>query len=211
MSPRHVQLVVVSFAALAAVSSAAGGCGSADAAKPLPDLSDVPALDCGLSVSRAYALIPHRRTEFDTALTSMPRRDKAYLNLVFHVIDQSIVLRVAALRDFSKGQADGARLIAAMRRETDFLRGIEPPARLKSYHESLIRAISDQTTFFEEWCEMGPRFRHANPQTFSNHPKVQSASQALRRAHGLLLEAYPSEAERTKDAFFDYHCARDFV
>lgn len=211
MTRRDAAFVVATFIAFAGILGSGSGCGgAADAAKPLPDLRDVPVLDCGLSVSRAYALIPHRRTEFDTALATMPRRERTYLNLVFHVIDQTIVLRVAAYRDFLKDQEQIAKYIRALRQDVAFLRKVDPPPRLKAYQELLIIAIAEQTKFFAEWSEMGARVHHATPGALSSYPRVRPASQALQRAHNLLLEAFPSEIQATKDAFFDYHDALDF-
>jgi hypothetical protein len=40
---------------------------------------------------------------------------------------------------------------------------------------------------------------------------VQAASAAARAAYGELMSKYPGESQSNKDAFFDFHCALDFL
>jgi hypothetical protein len=82
---------------------------------------------------------------------------------------------------------------------------------LAKYQTALLQALSDQQSFFQEWQAEGLQFQYGSPQTLVHHPKVQSASNALRQAYGILMETYSDESSSNKAAFFDYHCALDFV
>jgi hypothetical protein len=93
----------------------------------------------------------------------------------------------------------------------DYLQGIEAPASLTNYQSALLQAVSDQLSFFQEWQSLGQQFQYGSPQTLAQHPKVQSASNALRGAYGILMEKYSDESISNKQAFFDYHCALDFI
>ena len=170
-----------------------------------------PVFDVGMSVEEAYAAIPHRRTQFDFASTSLSGPERAYLERAFALIDQSIALRVEALRKFSRADEDAARLIEEMGRALDYLQRLTPPARLRGYHQSLTRALTDQRAFYQEWSEQGAQFSYGRPSTLHTHPKVQSSSSALREAYGLLMQNYSDESQQNKQAFFDYHCALDFI
>ena len=40
---------------------------------------------------------------------------------------------------------------------------------------------------------------------------MRSASRALQAAYGQLMSLYSNETLTNKDAFYDYHCALDFL
>jgi hypothetical protein len=179
--------------------------------KTLPTIATAPTLDLDLSVDAAYAAIPHRRTAMDFAASDMPDEDKHFLEVAFHVIDQAIRLRVTAYQKFSRGEVKDSQSISDMDRLIDYLQNVEAPASLSNYQGRLLRALSDQRAFFREWQTQGQQFQYGNGQTIGTHPKVQSASSALRGAYGILMETYPGESSGNKEAFFDYHCALDFI
>lgn len=87
------------------------------------------------------------------------------------------------------------------------------PEGLKAMHRSVLDALIDQGAYFEEWQRAVSKrepFKHAlgaSPQ----HPRVISSSQKLHEAYGRLMQVYPQEAERAKQAFFDHLCALDFI
>ena len=180
-----------------------------DNSKSLP--ATAPTLNLDLSVDAAYAAIPHRRTAMSFAGSNMPDQDKRFLEVAFHVIDQAIRLRVTAYQKFSRSEVGDSQSLSDMDRLVDYLRNTEAPASLSSYQAHLLQALSDQRAFFEEWQTQGQQFQYGRPQTIGTHPKVQSASTALREAYGILMETYPGEGNHNKDAFFDYHCALDFL
>ncbi len=179
--------------------------------KSPPTIVTAPTLNLDLSVEAAYAAIPHRRTAMDFAASNMPDQDKRFLEVAFHLIDQAIRLRVTACQKFSRSEARDSQPISEMDQLVDYLQNTEAPARLSSYQAHLLQALSDQRAFFEEWRTQGQQFQYGSSQTIATHPKVQSASTALREAYGILMETYPSEGNNNKEAFFDYHCALDFL
>lgn len=174
-------------------------------------LASAPTLNLDLSVEEAYRAIPHRRTAMDFAASNIPTEEKRYLEVAFHLIDQSIRLRVSAYQKFSQAEAGGAQLISDMGRLGEFLQSYEPPANLTSYHERLVKALADQRAYFEEWAAQGRQFQYGSSNGLASHPKVQGASNALREAYGILMQAYSGENDNNKQAFFDYHCALDFL
>ena len=179
--------------------------------KSHPSMDSVPVLDLALSVDDAYKAIPHRRTAMDFAASNARDQDKRYLEVAFHLIDQAIRLRVTAYQKFSRAGADDPQLISDMDRIIDFLQNVEAPPHLFSYHQHLLQGLSDQRAFFAEWQSQGQQFQFGSPNRIGSHPKVQSASNALREAYQILMQEYPGEGTRNKDAFFDYHCALDFI
>ena len=93
----------------------------------------------------------------------------------------------------------------------DYLQTIEAPSGLSRYQSTLLKALSDQRAFFDEWRNEGQQFQYSNGQTLGAHPRVQSASSSLKEAYGILMQTYPGESNHNKQAFFDYHCALDFL
>lgn len=180
-------------------------------AKSQPSMDSVPVLDLALSVDDAYTAIPHRRTAMDFAASNAADLDKRYLEVAFHLIDQAIRLRVTAYKKFSRTEAGDPQLISDMDRVIGFLQNVEAPAHLTSYHQHLIKALSDQRAFFAEWQTRGQQFQFGSPDKIGSHPRVQSASTALREAYQILMQEYPGEGAGNKAAFFDYHCALDFI
>ena len=168
-------------------------------------------LNLDLSVEDAYAAIPHRRTAMDFAASNMTDQDKHYLATAFHLIDQAIRLRVTAYQQFARGDASAAQLISDMDRVIDCWQRLEVPANLSAYQRQLRQALADQRAFFAEWRTQGQRFQYGRPDKLGSHPKVRSASSALRAAYEILVQQYPSEDKNNRDAFFDYHCALDFI
>src|ERR1700687_2902789 len=63
--------------------------------------SDPPTVDVGLGVEQAYAAIPHRRTIWVENESTVPPEEKAYLKVMFQVLDQGVAVRVAGLQDYS--------------------------------------------------------------------------------------------------------------
>jgi hypothetical protein len=177
--------------------------------KSQPAVASAPVLNLDLSVDAAYAAIPHRRTAMDFASSNMPDQDRRFLEVAFHLIDQAIRLRVSTCQKFSSAGISDSKPISDMNRLIDHLQSIEAPDSLAGYQAQLLEALSDQRAFFEEWRLQGREFQYAS--SIASHPRVQSASTALRSAYGILMQTYPNESSTNKEAFFDYHCALDFI
>ena len=88
---------------------------------------------------------------------------------------------------------------------------LKPPSPLAEYHEHLLSALRDQRKFFDAWHRQGARFAQGNPRILKTHPMVRSSSKALRAAYGELMRRYQSVDRHNQEAFFDYHCALDFI
>jgi hypothetical protein len=171
--------------------------------------SDPPSAGVGPSVEEAYAAIPHRRTIWDESGSTVPTGEKEYLQTVFQVLDQAVRVRVAGQQAFSSQQYNSADIDAEFDRLIAFARAMPAPKALGSYHQEILSALSSERQFFDDWKTQGDRFPFA--QQVANHPGVRAASASLRAAYGELMAKYPNENQTNKDAFFDYHCALDFL
>lgn len=175
-----------------------------------------PASAFAISVEDAYRAIPHRYTPFEPKSVKMNPRDGAFLQEFFRLVNLAIVERVQTQAWF---QSNGKRGTAFpnYQRVTDSLiaqlEALAAPDNLKAVNRGVIEALKEQETYFEAWqraVTRGEPFKHALG-TGPHHPRVLAASQKLHEAYGRLMQAYPQEAERTKQAFFDHLCALDFI
>jgi hypothetical protein len=176
---------------------------------PSSRYADPPSVDAGLSVEQAYAAIPHRRTAWTESQTTVPADERAYLRTIFTVVDQAIAVRVAGLQNFSQQRFDSVDVDTQFDRLLSFTQSMPVPARLGAYHRQIIAALSSDRQFFAEWKVQGASFSYA--QELAANGNVQAASAAARAAYSELMSKYPAESQQNKDAFFDYHCALDFL
>ena len=204
------------FVVLLAVMVMAGCGGSADKgaraavvqAAPV-QYQDPPSFDAGMSVEQAYAAIPHRGTVWEIDGSTGPAEEKAYLKAMFHLLDQSVAVRVATLQDFSNGQFEHIDADAEYELLIKYVRGMTVPAKLAVYHRHIASALEQEQYFFRVWRTQGEKFWEK--QRAENYPGVRGASAELKAAYGELMAKYPGESAGNKDAFFDYHCALDFM
>lgn len=202
------------FAAIALVLTQFSGC-KVSAGKPevvqaqTLDYGDPPTFSVGLSVDKAYEAIPHRRTVWNEADSTASPSEKAYLKTIFEVLDQATAVRVAGMRNYAAGHADYSDPEADYTQLINFINGITPPQKLEAYHNDIVQGLTNQRQFFTDWKAQGDKFGY--PNIVRTHPGVQKASGALRSAYGELMKLFPAEAAANKDAFFDYHCALDFL
>ena len=195
----------------------AGGCKSpaekavgAEVVEAAPSrYSEPPSFDTGLSVEQAYAAIPHRRTIWVESESSIPTEEKTYLKAMFQVVDQAIAVRVASLQNFANGQFDVMDTDAEFDLLIKYVREMVAPKKLAAYHQDILNGLTGERQFFHDWREARGGFPYARQ--IQNHPGVKSASAAIRAAYGELMANYPGENETNKAAFFDYHCALDFL
>lgn len=175
----------------------------------LPAKSDIPQFALPLSVTQAYQAIPHQRTEFNATFSKVPAVEKAYLELMFLVVDEAIAVRVSTLRAYSEGDRteEGLTQYQAL---IDFVETVTPPERLSGYHNDIKLSLMAQKDFFQDWRAQSRGFAHRG-NAVGNHPKVQEASTHLRSAYGTLVSQFSDEDSINKSAFFDYHCALDFI
>ena len=171
--------------------------------------SDPPGVDVGLSVDQAYAAIPHRRTIWTESQTTVPIGERAYLRTIFAVVDEAIAVRVAGLQNFSQQRFDSVDVDGQFDRVISFARNMPVPPRLGAYHGQILSALAADRQFFAEWKAQGAAFPYARQ--IAANGAVQAASAAAHAAYGELMSKYPAESQQNKDAFFDYHCALDFL
>jgi len=174
-----------------------------------PQYGEPPAIDVGLSVDEAYAAIPHRRTVWVESNSTVPTEEKAYLKVIFEVMDQAIAVRVAGLQSFSAQQFDKVDPVANYDQLIMFVRSMPVPKTLMTYHQKILDGLWGQQQFFADWRSARDQFRFA--QQIGSHAGARHASAALRAAYNELMSKYPNESPTNKDAFFDYHCALDFL
>jgi len=177
-------------------------------ADSIPD-AEPPQIDVGMSVEQAYEAIPHRRTIWDDADTTVPADERAYLDKIFQVLDEGVAIRVAGMQNYAAGNFDSSDPAAEYGQLIAFVKGMQAPKELAAYHQDVIAGLTGHQQFFAEWKAQGGSFGYA--ENVASHPAVQRASAALRAAYGQLMAKFPNEAAHNKDAFFDYHCALDFL
>jgi hypothetical protein len=111
-------------------------------------------------------------------------------------------VRVASLQNYSARRFEGLDVDGQFERLISFARSMPVPARLGAYHNQILSALLSDRQFFAEWKSQGAAFRFA--QQIAAHAGVQAA-------YGELMSNYPGESISKKEAFFDYHCALDFL
>jgi hypothetical protein len=178
----------------------------------LPRREDLPQVPARFSVEEAYAAISHRRTAFRFERSDIGEPERSYLQLMFEVIDRAVVARVSAYQSFYYEGEDRAELLEGISGLASFVESrVVPPKELTGYHAQIVSALRDQEAFFTEWWREGAAFEYRT-KPLSQHPLVRRGSGALRSAYGLLMSRYGAREDfRNRDAFFDYHCALDFL
>jgi hypothetical protein len=173
------------------------------------DYGDPPAFNLGLSVEGAYEAIPHRRTVWNDRDSTASAPENAYLKTIFEVLDQATAVRVAGMQNYAAGHFDYSDPDSEYEQLINFTRGMTPPKKLEIYRNYSLLGLMNQKQFFTDWKAKGDAFGY--PLCIKTDPGVQRASGALRSAYNELMAQYPREAQANKDAFFDYHCALDFL
>lgn len=177
---------------------------------PLPEISELPVFDLPLTVAEAYAAIPHRQVVFDRGASSLPAKDADYLEVMFHLLDQGTRARVVGYRDLYHHGTSSARPVARYEELIATVGALDPPPHLGLYQEAILRALENQRAFFEEWTAAGADFGFRD--RIGQHRKVRFASASLQQAYHVLMSKYgTSEPQANRDAFFDVHCALDFL
>jgi hypothetical protein len=169
-----------------------------------------------IGVEDAYRTIPHRYTPFESKSVKMNPAESAFLQELFRLVNLAIVERVQTQAWFQSNGKKGAAFSNYQRATNGLIAQLEAlavPDKLKAVNRTVIEALKDQGAYFEEWQRMVTRrepFKHALG-AGPHHPRILAASQKLHDAYGRLMQAYPQEADRTKQAFFDHLCALDFI
>jgi hypothetical protein len=171
---------------------------------PLPSLDALPRADVGMTVDESYRAIPHRRTQFDSSVTTLSSEEREYLAYFFKLIDEAIVLRVNGMLTI----ANPAELKETLRQLGElilFAQALPCPARLSEYHALVVEALVDQQSYFDEAAS------RQSTAGLAQNARVQRASQKLKSAYSILMRLYTEESKSNKNAFFDHLCALDFI
>lgn len=173
-----------------------------------PTIQELPKFAADLSVRQAYRAIPHRQTSWRYGNSSAQTDEAEYLQVAFYLIDEGVRIRVSSLERFRRDRTEAP---AALRQLIEVWSGIVPPRRLSTYHGLVGKALTEQRAYFADWSATGSGFSHGEPNRIGSHPSVQASSRALRAAYSELTRLYPKEKAENRDAFFDHHCALDFM
>jgi hypothetical protein len=207
---KHAMVIIFVIGLLAGCQKSAAKPEEAATLKaPTIQYAEPPAINAGISVEQAYEAIPHRRTVWDDSDTTAPADERVYLRKIFEVLDEGVAIRVAGMQDYSAGHFDNSDPEAGYGQLLDYVEQMEAPKRLAAYHQDIVTALTGEQQFFADWKTQGENFTYA--QNVSSDPGVKKASAALRSAYKELMAKYPHESPKNKDAFFDYHCALDFL
>lgn len=179
---------------------------------PASAADKLPPLKHKTSVAKAYKMIPHRRTQFDFKNCQLKGDEKAYLKSAFAMIDEVVRCRVITLHEYVKKAPKKA---SKSRQHLESLQtywgAVTAPKSLQKYHDLIASALSLQIEFFKEWEQAGKSYKYGNHKALRGHAKVKKASRSLIGAYKILMSKYRSESKLNRQAFFDYHCAFDFI
>ncbi|MBZ0111933.1 MAG: hypothetical protein K8J08_05705 [Thermoanaerobaculia bacterium] len=178
--------------------------------QPLEEPVELFTLDFPLSVSEAYATIPHRQTSFDFARSPMDVDHAVYLERSFHFLDEATRARVTAYQDFYHRGRSATRPVEQLGTLIATFRRLNPPNDLREYNALILSALEDQREVLAEWAAQGDDFPYR--EEIGGHPRVRSASTSLKAAYGILMKQFGGrESAHNRNALFDYHCALDFL
>jgi len=162
-----------------------------------------------LTPDEAYAAIPHRRIAYDPATSTLSKVQADNLKRLFALSDQAVVLRVEGMR--AVRAADAAvtgHILAQYDTVLVGLRGLDLAPEIRPARGLVVDAVNDHRRFLAS--KRGQAYSFASNELHSA-PDVKQASGKLQRAYGLLMQAFPKEAPRNKEAFFDHLCALDYL
>ncbi|HEX5425878.1 MAG TPA: hypothetical protein VFW94_20180 [Candidatus Acidoferrales bacterium] len=174
-----------------------------------PLSGEPPIVNVGLTVEQAYAALPHRRTVWDASNSTAAPDEQAYLGTIFKLVDQAIAVKVAGLQNYSRGDFTSVDIDAQYEALLNYASAMNVPSALTTYHQDILAALSNEREFFRDWN--ADRTNSAFTAQFQTNPQVQAASAASRAGYGELMRAFPNEPAVNKGAFYDYHCALDFL
>ncbi|MCB1650659.1 MAG: hypothetical protein KDI46_01255 [Alphaproteobacteria bacterium] len=167
-----------------------------------------------MNIDQAYQAIPHNQTPYSLKQSRLPDADAKYLDHYFFVSDIALRARVMALNRFL-GKTPAIDIQTYNQEVENAIASfalIQTPRHLQQIENTLISALRDQQSFFNEWNDMAGTHGYSRLQkTYTRHPKVMSSHQKLIKAYQMLKQTYPSETPYNQNAFFDHLCALDFI
>lgn len=152
-------------------------------------------------------MLGHQRPVFSTVSTTLPENEAAYLAALFNVIDQAVAQRVSIMT-WLAGKATSPEPFDDYDAILFQLKTLRPPKKLAVVQQLVFAAIGEQRDLIRQWKSRPRAFVW---ETVRHHPKIASSSQKLHHAYARVVELYPQEHQKNRDAFYDYFCCLDFL
>ena len=160
-----------------------------------------------VTIEEAYRAIPHRQTTYLQTNSSLSQEEAKAVESFFHLVDLAVVARVEALQVLRTSKGRVERQISDLKRLGQRLKEHQQPERLKNVMYLVGQAVLDQAHYLQATARQDRHKIH----DLSASAVVKSASDKLHQAYSEILEIYPQESEKNKQAFFDHLCALDFL
>lgn len=169
-----------------------------------------------MSVEKAYASIPHARTQYSPQQSSASEEEKKFLDHLFFVTDLALQKRMMMLGYFNKQNEN--QYLETYNKSIDEMVATfslikAPNAVLDNVAQTIVIAIRQQQKFFNDWAAVAgtPQYEAILYSGYRSNAHVQGAHQNLLKAYMLLKQAYPNETAHNQQAFYDHLCALDFI
>lgn len=153
-----------------------------------------------MSIDEAYKAIPHKRTVFDSKISTINSKDKDLLIKSFALVETAIVCKVEMGKAYSTGNYSKNSCYPKIIEDWKKLDHIEA---IKSYFSLILESIQDHEKYFLRWKKekKAPDYQL----------EIQVSHGKLVSAYNVLMTYYNQEPPFNKAAFFDYLCALDFI
>jgi len=160
-----------------------------------------------MTTEQAYGVLSHQRPVFSPGIASMPENESGYLAQLFTIIDQAVVQRVGTMT-YLAGKGGGPEPFDDYDAILFQLSALRVPKKLLTVHQLTVRAIEEQRDLIRQWKKEPRVFVWENARS---HPLIASSSQKLHHAYNYVMELYPQEHQKNREAFYDYFCCLDFL
>ena len=160
-----------------------------------------------MTIEQAYSMLSHQRPVFSPVIGLMPENESAYLTQLFGIIDQAVVQRVGTMT-WLAGKGESPEPFDDYDAILFQLSVLRPPKKLLTVHQLTVQAIEEQRDLIRQWKKEPRVFVWENAR---NHPLIVSSSQKLHHAYNHVMELYPQEHQKNREAFYDYFCCLDFL
>ena len=160
-----------------------------------------------MTTEQAYSVLRHQRPVFSPGIASIPENESAYLAQLFSVIDQAVAQRVGIM-SWLAGKGAGPEPFDDYDAILFQLSALRPPKKLLAVHQLTTQAIEEQRDLIRQWKKQPRVFVWENVR---NNPLISSSSQKLHQAYNHVMELYPQEHQKNREAFYDYFCCLDFL
>ena len=159
------------------------------------------------TIEQAYAALNHQRPVFSPVISSLPESESEYLAQLFGVIDQAVVQRVE-LMTWLAGKGSSPEPLDDYDAILYQLSALRPPTKLADVNHLVMEAVEEQRDLLRQWKQEPRTFVW---ETARHHPLIASSSQKLHHAFNHVIQLYPQEHQKNREAFYDYFCCLDIL